>query len=257
MYLLYLDDSGSVANPGEEYFVLGGVCVPENSVRWLSYEVEKLAERLNPTDPAQIEFHAAEIFSGRKGSVWGTLDRDKRRGVLKDVLLTLRGANRDIVLFACAVHKASFPAEDPVKLAFEDLSSRFDLHLQRVSSGTYQERGMIVLDDSSYETSLQGLARSFRQQGNRWGSYLKGICEVPLFVDSRASRLIQLADHIAYAVFRRYNAGDLTYFNCVEGRFDQEGGTMHGLAHRTRSSPDCTCSACITRRLARVPQPDV
>jgi len=29
MYILYLDDSGSVANPAEDYFMLGGVCVPE------------------------------------------------------------------------------------------------------------------------------------------------------------------------------------------------------------------------------------
>ncbi len=34
MHLLYLDDSGSVNNLNEDYLVLGGVAVPENSVRF-------------------------------------------------------------------------------------------------------------------------------------------------------------------------------------------------------------------------------
>ncbi len=67
MYILYLDDSGSVGNQNEEYFVLGGVAVPEQSIRWLSHELEALAERLEPTNARQVEFHASEIFSGRTG----------------------------------------------------------------------------------------------------------------------------------------------------------------------------------------------
>jgi hypothetical protein len=38
---------------------------------------------------------------------------------------------------------------------------------------------------------------------------------------------------IAYAVFRRYNAEDLTYYNCIEDRFNRLGpnGPTVGLAH--------------------------
>ncbi len=136
-------------------------------------------------------------------------------------------------------------------MAFEDVSSRFDMYLSRQYASTKEnQRGLIVLDKTSYETNLQNLAYTFRRSGNRWGSYLKNICEIPLFVDSKASRIIQLADHIAYAIFRRYNAGDLNYFNCIEGRFDQEQATgiIHGLAHKQTQIPYCTCPACITRR---------
>lgn len=48
MYLLYLDDSGSSGNQNEDYFVLGGVAVPENSLRWLSYELEKIRSSNRP-----------------------------------------------------------------------------------------------------------------------------------------------------------------------------------------------------------------
>lgn len=36
-------DAGSTANPTEEYFVLGGACVYEAQVEWLSRELDKLA----------------------------------------------------------------------------------------------------------------------------------------------------------------------------------------------------------------------
>jgi hypothetical protein len=246
MYVLYIDDSGSVKNTSEDYFVLGGVAVPEYRIRWLSYELDCLAEKVNPDNPRSVEFHASEIYNG--AGVWGKYaSRDDRRKMIKDVLLTLNGASPEIVIFSCAIHKKSYPALDAVKMAYEDISSRFDLMLQRISSD-HRHSGMIVFDNSSYEQSLQGLTSDFRKSGNKWGNQLRNICEVPMFIDSRSSRIIQLADHIAYAVFRRYNANDLNYFNCIESRFDQSDGVIHGLAHKQLVTKSCTCPACLTRR---------
>ncbi len=249
MYLLYLDDSGSVENRNEDYFVLGGLCVPEQSIRWITYELEKLAQDIYPENRRLVEFHASEIFGGR-GDIWGRIrDREDRVNIIKNVLNVLQEAHASTAVFACAIHKDSYPNEDLIQMAFEDVSSRFDRYLQRVSSETgYQHKGLIVIDKGSHENSLQKLAQSFREEGNRWGNQLRTICEVPMFVDSKASRVIQLADHIAYAVFRRYNARDLNYFDCIEGRFDRKNGVIHGLAHKQHHNPHCTCPACLTRR---------
>lgn len=62
-------------------------------------------------------------------------------------------------------------------------------------------RGLVVMDRSHYEETLQELARGFRVQGTRWGQ-LRNLAEVPLFVDSRASRLVQIADLLSWAVWR-------------------------------------------------------
>ena len=135
-----------------------------------------------------------------------------------------------------------------MEIAFEDLCSRFDLYLNRIyHETTVSHKGIIVFDKSAYEGSLQKLSMEFRQTGTRWRN-IRNIREVPFFVDSRASRLIQFADHVAYAVFRRYNAGDLTYFNCIENRFDNHHGVIHGLVHKQTNNPTCTCPACITRK---------
>ena len=254
MYLLYLDDAGSSGNKQENYFVLGGVAVPENSVRWLSYEMEKLAQELfshSSMNPRMIEFHASEIFSG-KTAPWDSIgSKEARKQIILKVLTILSAAYPDIVTFACAVHKNSFSGQDPVLKAFEDISSRFDFFLQRISPGKNGEKGLIILDKSGYESGLQNLAANFREKGNQWGNQLRRIVDTPLFVDSQASRIVQLADHVAYSVFRRYNASDLTYFDPIENRFDKDGAIMHGLVHLQLYKKDCTCPACLTRNKNR------
>jgi len=59
------------------------------------------------------------------------------------------------------------------------------------------------------------------------------MAEVPVFVDSRASRLVQLADLVAYATFRHFERGDSQFFDVFKHRFDEVGGIVHGLCHRT------------------------
>jgi hypothetical protein len=48
-------------------------------------------------------------------------------------------------------------------------------------------------------------------------------------MDSRASRLIQLADLVAYAIFLKFERNDDRYFKTIQGCFDAEGGVQHGL----------------------------
>ncbi len=247
MYFLYLDDSGSPKNPAESHFVLGGVIIPEESLRWISNQIEEYAAIIDPTNPQAIEFHAAECFRAVE-QPWKGMDKPQRITVIKEVLNKLKSAKPNVLVMACAIHKASFPGQDPVLIAYEDLSSRFDLFLENNPKSGVKQRGMIVIDKSSYELGLQTLAAQFRQNGNKWGSQLRNICEVPLFVDSKSSRLIQLADHIAYAIFRRYEQGDLNYFNCFEERFYKKDGIIHGLAHKQHIKESCLCPACISRK---------
>jgi hypothetical protein len=248
MYLLYLDDAGSAANPKEDYFVLGGVAVYEAQTDWFTQELNKLASSVDSSDPSRVEFHASEIFARRR-EPWRSYSREDAIGIIKGVLRVVRDSYESARVFACAVHKASFAGTDPVELAFEDICSRFNLYLRRNSHEGDRQRGLLILDESAHETSLQKMAQDFRKLGTRWGN-IQHLAEIPLFVDSKC-RLIQLADHVAYAVFRRYNAGDTNYFDIVASRFDSEGGVIHGLAHKTKNFPDCTCPACMSRRMSR------
>ncbi len=113
-------------------------------------------------------------------------------------------------------------------MAFEEVASRFDKFLVRLYRENNPQRGIIVLDKSTMETRLQALATEFRFNGHSTGR-LNNLADVPFFVDSKASRLVQYADLVAYALWRNFEKGDPEFYEIINQHFDHEGGVVHGL----------------------------
>lgn len=243
MYLLYLDDSGSVGNQADKHIVLAGVAVFERQPYWFSGEVDEIAARLNPADPASLEFHGSPMRTGR--GVWRRFAKDERMAAYCDAL-GLLARSKHVHLFGVSVHKRAVAPDDPMARAFEEICSRFDLFLQRLHHRRDTQRGLLVLDKSTYETTLQGMARDFRANGHRWGR-LRNLSEVPLFVDSKATRMIQLADLVAHAVRCYYEKGDSSLFDRIAMKFDSIGGVVHGLKHVHSPENPCNCFSCRKR----------
>ncbi|WP_153798916.1 DUF3800 domain-containing protein [Foetidibacter luteolus] len=225
MYLLYADESGSSSDPKQIHFVLAGICVYERQSFWLASELDKIASRFNPSDPLSVELHGNPMFGGK--NYWRRIPRDERVQAIKDSLSLIASHNLNRV-FGCVVRKSVVSPKDPVEFAFEQLASRFDYFLRRLHNSGDTQRGIIIFDKSTYESTIQNLATYFRTTGHSW-DILRNLAEVPLFIDSKASRLIQLADLVAYAILRKYEQGDDQFFNIIENRFDGKGGIRHGL----------------------------
>jgi len=240
MHLLYLDDSGAVSNPADTHVILAGLAVFERKPHWLSNQLERLAQEIWPDSPHTLEFRGNAIFCGR--GKWRGVDRQQRVDAYKTALGYLANSY-DVRLFGAAVHKGTISPDDPMEFAFEQMANRFDRFLGRLHRQGDTQRGLIVLDESSYETSLQILAREFRMLGHRWGQ-LYNMAEVPLFVNSLATRMIQYADLVAYAVGRYYQKGDSTFFDLIAHKFDTAGGVLHGLTHYAPGGQQCQCFAC-------------
>ena len=246
MYVLYLDGSGSVRNPEESYFILAGVAIFERQIYHLIEKADVFVASLALGDSDDIELHGSAIANGRERP-WKGLPRRERLRVVEESLRVLSEAHWSVKAFAVAVHKEARSPYDPVEYAFEEICNRFNLFLSRLfRTGGEKHRGLVVMDRSHYEETLQGLARDFRVRGTRWGK-LRNLAEVPLFVDSRASRLVQIADLLAWATWRRYEHGDTRYFDRIASRFDKEGGVFHGLVHHRPPNEDCHCPACLSR----------
>ena len=245
MHLLYLDDSGSVGNRDDRHVILAGLAIHERRGHWLSKSLNELARDLWPDAPHSLEFRGADIRGGKKH--WRGLGKSQRASAYREALKLIADSPPDTLrLFGIAVHKVACSPEDPMEYAFEQMASRFDHFLRRLHRHGNTQRGLIILDKSSYETSLQGLAKDFASDGHRWG-HLHNIAEVPLFVDSAATRLIQFADLIAHALRRYYEVGDDELFEIIRGRFDAEGGVVHGLMHRKPQAESCGCHYCRQR----------
>lgn len=225
MYLLYADESGTSQDVSQQYFILAGFCVFERQCYWLGEELEKIAARFNPGDSSSVELHGSPMLSGKK--FWRQYPKEVREQAIQDALrLVSRHPNNRI--FASVIKKIAVSPQDPVEVAFEQLASRFDHYLKRLHKSGDTHRGLIVFDKSTYETTLQTLATDFRTVGYTW-DVIRNLAEVPLFLDSKASRLIQLADLIAFAIFRHYERGDSRFYSIIQSGFDTEGGIVHGL----------------------------
>jgi hypothetical protein len=255
MYLLYVDESGDPLNPEDQNFVLAGISIFERQTYWLSQQMDALeTEIFGPTPgpgesspfPRPVEFHASLIHS-RSSPPWDSRNREQSSEVLKRMATLITDCHETCALFAIVVHRPSYPDEDPVVFAFDELTRRFDLFLARLHSQGKTQHGLMVFDESKHERRLQTLLRAYTQVGGPFGR-LHNFSDVPFFADSRASRLIQIADFIAWAVFRRYERSVTNHFDQIVRRFDSEGGRLHGLYHRTREFSHCFCPACLSRR---------
>lgn len=234
MHLLYVDHSGEPTDPKQRFIVLAGLSIFERQGCWISQELDRIAGRFDPADPGSIEFHRSPMRQGRDG--WDGFSVPDRMQAMLDALNVFATSNPQNRIFAAVVEPAAISPRDAIEYAFEQVASRFDQYLMRLHRRGDTQRGILVFDEATYETSIQSLARDFRTVGHTWG-VLRNLAEVPLFLDSKASRLIQLADLIAYAIFRQFERGDSQLYNVIEARFDRDGGAVHGLHVRQLGTP--------------------
>jgi Protein of unknown function (DUF3800) len=227
MYLLYLDDAGSVSNNSDTHIVLAGIALFERQVHFLDQLLGGLASEIAPQSPNELEFHANHMLAGK--GFWRSIqDRNQRRRHLAAALSKADGLHGKWALFGAVVEKQAVSPNDALEYAFEQIINRFDRFLGRMHKRNNTQRGLLILDKSTRETRLQGLTQDFRLNGHRWGR-LNNLVDVPFFVDSKATRSIQYADMVAHALWRHHEKGDSEFFNIIETAFDREGGVRHGL----------------------------
>jgi hypothetical protein len=228
MYLLYADESGSIGDPTERYFVLAGLSIFEREPHWLEQELEQIARRFDADEPASVELHGSPMRAG-KGR-WRHHPKQDREQAILDAL-TVGVCKRHpgkVRLFAAILEKKNYVGQDIAQVAFEQLSSRFDQFLGRLHQKGDTQRGLILFDKSSTERRIQTLAKEFKISGHSFGK-TRNYAEVPVFIDSEASRLIQLADLVSYAIFRHFEFNDSRFYDLISGCFDSDGGVVHGL----------------------------
>lgn len=226
MHLLYVDESGSPSDPNQRFFILAGVSIFERQTHWVEKQMNAIAARFCPEDPYSIELHGSPMRSGK--SEWRPFPMADRIQAIKDCLSIIAKSKGKYRLFASVVERGAHGADEPIKSCFEQVASRFDRYLQRFSTQGKPERGIAIFDTSHTEKSIQNLARTFKNDGHSFGK-VRNFAEVPLFLDSKASRMIQLVDLVAFAIFRHYQADDSQYYDIIKDSFDSVGGTVHGL----------------------------
>jgi hypothetical protein len=237
MYILYVDESGDGGiNPGSSHhLVLAGVAIHEGQRKKFTKSLDAVQESRLPQAGGSVEFHASEIRAWR--GVFRGLPREQRAVLMNDVykVISASTGNR-LVLFGSIVDKAAFLVEygtklDPYEGAFEGLCTMFNMFLGHLQDRQRKvQRGIIVFDGArpALCRQIRTLLGKFQAGGGRWTS-MANLIETVFFFDSRTSRVMQLADFTAFALYRRYEFEDAAYLNVIHHRFDHDRSRIHGL----------------------------
>ena len=247
MYLLYLDESGNEGSANDKYFVLAGIALFERQTYHLSERVEAIQNKYFP-DHQPITFHLTDIRSGK--GFWRKMPEASRQALIKDLTNAIVTApNQARLLYAAAVEKnATLWSERAVEAATEQVCKRFDTFLTRsYHEEKNRQRGLLVFAEGRFDKRAKVWVHNFRQQGTTWGS-INNLADIPYFASMQESRLLQLADLVAHAVWLLYEKRNPELIRPLLSYFDRRGGTLHGLVHIGASNGNtCDCPACASR----------
>lgn len=251
MYIVYLDESGvpNGWNNNQDHFVLGGIAVHEGQIWRLSEALNKIQSKFFPDISTPIKFHATDINSG-KPTRFRELPENHRQDLLQDIYDFIASIEYpNAVLFATAMHiTAVRNPEQALRDTFEDVVQRVNTFLVRMNNIGNPQKGLLIIDRAtSTEDKYRTLITEFRNSGTQYG-YLGNIVDIPYFSQSSDTRLLQIADFCAYAVFRYYERDDNRFLDKILHRFDKrsiDSSRIDGLKHITLR--ECACRACAPR----------
>ena len=252
MYLCFVDESGTHGT--SRVLVVGGIIIHEEDAWHLQQRLDTyLFHKLNALghDHTEFELHGSEIWRG--GKQWAKVDESDRRRILNGAFGAVAGyapINPDLPWRLIGAVMERDPARRKLR-AYELVTKKFDDFVYRISSRGLQQRGLIIHDRSGIEGTLQNWTNQWREASSSLGR-LRNLAEVPLFADSRATRALQAADLVAYALYKYYSrpggTRDERYMRHLWQQFDAEDGRMHGLIHDCSYHRRCQCPACTNRR---------
>lgn len=213
VHLLYLDESGNPGGADDKHFVLAGISAFEQNTYFLARDVDSIKQRYFPTVPP-LDFHASRIRAGL--GFWRHVDKPTRDAVLTDLGNVIGRSAGAVRLFGSVVEKSAILHGDgAVKIAMEQVCKRFDIMLKRqFSEHGEAQRGLLVFAESSYQTRAKVWVQGFRELGTQWG-VLHNLSDIPYFVPAKESRLIQLADYVAHALYLLYEKRDAVRRLCI------------------------------------------
>ena len=153
-------------------------------------------------------------------------------------------------LFAECINKVHFDASRTLRSideqAFEQIVSRFEQYLKRIDQNYARSYGLLVHDNNqTVALKHTNLMRDFHKQGTLW-TKIEKIIETPMFVDSKLTRMIQIADLCSYALRRYLEKRETDLFLRVFPRADRLGATAVGVRHFTDLT--CDCDVCRAHR---------
>jgi hypothetical protein len=221
-----VDESGDAgSSPGSSrHFVLAGIAMFEGAWRKITSQMDSLQASFFPQAATKIEFHFKHLRHGV--GLFAQLSDDDRAKLHAEIsTLWKKHHGKDFSSFAVTIDKYTCGALEHTieREAFEQLSSRFNSFLKRLWSQGLKHKGAIVFDErtQAQDRLLRQFQIEFQKSGTRWAVY-DNVVETVFTVSSKDSRLLQLSDYLAGAVFQAVENGNTAYLRPIAPHFDSE-----------------------------------
>lgn len=258
MYSLALDESGT--HLGAPVVVVAGIAVHEDDLKSLEALVDMVLTRhLKPLglNAFEYEAHAYELKTptGRPGTPWGNVDADVRLAIYDDLYVEIANyetprPSHPVRVIAAVIDQRNKTPKKAEKAAYDFVFKRFTeiLNLVETATGT-TERGLIIHDRrDGYDLPLQQRVATSQRLTGAYGNLL----HVPVFTDSRTSRLVQIADLVAYSMWRCYSAADDAKASSIMHLAGTgSAGEIQDVLHQCPEfrHQKCACLPCTSRYL--------
>ncbi len=231
MYFFYFDESGSrdpsigtPEKPKNHLYVLLAVGMYEGQwhhfERTVSNTKLELADYLCQERKGKFDLAACEIKSNwirnskerkEKSPFLHALDSEDRERLVATFFEQI--VERNTVIMAAVVDKRylhdHMTHETLHKKAYEFLLERIENYMNEYHS---RHRALIVMDDTSKELNQAvAMKHAFFQRAGNQNTRFKHIVEYPFFTRSELSNGVQLADLLAYNVYRAFKDENFSY----------------------------------------------
>jgi hypothetical protein len=132
--------------------------------------------------------------------------------------------------------------------AFEQITTRFEFCLQNYSHNKDKQYGLLIHDNNETVAKKHTeLMKKFHERGTLWKD-ITHIIETPLFVNSKLTSMVQIADLCAYAIRRylenREKESEAELFDLIFERADIKNQKRVGVRHFPGSN--CNCKICLS-----------
>ncbi len=238
MYFLYADSSGQTKirrSRDDSPYITVGVIVHEKDWRSIEDKISAAKGRIFPElDPCKWELHAHDIWNSK--DVFA--DRRMRINRAKKLEIFSRitdlACELDITIVSVVMFKdrmmEMYRSQTVMDYSWMFVAERFEHFLMQKPAET--NNGLLFIDASQKkpESDIRNALRKAVKNDSIWQS-IDHVIEHPIFVESHAHNLIQLADMIAYVMLKHYRS-DSEFeglFELLKSKMYRSGSKLDGF----------------------------
>ena len=238
VYFLYADSSGLTKiklGRHDNPYITVGVIVHEKDYRPIEGRISEAKSMVLPgLDPCAWELHAYDIWNSRNffDDRRMRVNRAKKMEIFSRI--TDLACELDITIVGVIMFKDKmadmYRSQTVMDYSWMFVAERFEHFLVQKPAET--NNGLLFIDASQKnpESDIRRALQKAVKNGSNWQS-IDHVIEHPIFVESHAHNLIQLADMIAYVMLKHYK-GDSEFgelFELLKSRMYRYGGKLDGF----------------------------